>query len=52
MADKSQRNNKGKGKKKGEFKKNKRLSQELRKGTAHLPVTVAEQIAQSKDRDS
>jgi hypothetical protein len=51
MANKEQNNNKGKGKKKGEFKKPKRLSQQLRKGTAHLPVTVVEQIAQSKDKD-
>lgn len=51
MADKTQRNKNGKGKKPGEFKKNKRLSQQLRKGTAHPFVTVVEQIAQSKDKD-
>jgi hypothetical protein len=51
VADKTQRNKNSKGKKRGEFKKSKRLSQQLRKGYAHLPVTIAEQIAQSKDKN-
>lgn len=51
MADKSQRGNKSKGKKPGEFKKAKRLSQQIRKGVAHASVTVPEQITQSKDKN-
>jgi hypothetical protein len=51
VADKTQRNKNSKGKEPREFKKNKRLSQQLRKDTAYPLVTIAEQIAQSKDKN-
>ncbi len=51
MADKSQKSKKNKCKKPGEFKKAKRLSQQIRKGAAHPGLSVTEQITQSKDKD-